>query len=328
MNILLSILIGFSSFQPLEKTDLKEFLKSFLLLQDAHHQNHDEIVGKYGPEVLDKYDLIQVSFKEGEETRVAYDSLRIWVDRYQEREAAVKALDSLQKGPTTQKALKLAEIEDQIQRTKDVQTKNALNEAALRAASNLLADPIDSLWRIRALLPYRLSHFIHLETFLTKKMDFEFQQAMNAGRPGLISYSLRFPGSREDEIQGQLQFIQIDDLNAALRSQQPADLIPIYKSLPEGPQKSSLRSKLETIMYARWQRCKILDDELKAAQDYLELFREEKKKSKSYQEVQDWYYYNTLPTPSPTTSNNPSTPPDPSTSIPPSVSQDGNIKHP
>jgi hypothetical protein len=293
IHLLLSILLS-APIPNLSKKDIKQFVASFKVMEEAHLQGQDDIVAKYGESLLDRYDLIQVSFAPNAFERIAYDSLASWVRRRKEVGGIVQALQN----PITSFSEKIAAIstaERILQTQLSKEASQEIASALSQAARSLSQYSVDSLWVASQIISEPTFRSNGLQSLLLQHLDGEFTSAVNGGNALLTEFEARFPGYRSEEIRSHIDFNAIDEMNVALRSNRHQDLIPIYKNLPPSKQKRALKSKIEKIMYVRWQRARILEEEIKAAKDFLEVFKEEKDRSRMYSEIEAWLYYNINP---------------------------------
>lgn len=327
IQIILALLFS-APLMNLSKRDVKEFSAAFSTLEEAHKQGRQDIVVKYGEDVLDRYDLIQVSLPASAPERIAYDSLASWVKRGKESRILLNAIAN-PLASFGEKLSAIASSERMLQADLSKSAKAELSAALAQSLKGMISYPVDSLWLASQIISSERFTSSGLQKRLIEMLDEEFTNAQNGGSASLIEYSTRFQGYRTDEIQSHLDFNAIDEMNVALRSNQPQDLIPIYKNLPPGKQKKALRTKIEKIMYVRWQRARVLDEEIKAAKDFIEVFKDEKDRTKRYAEVELWLFYNINPTqPSPTPVPDGALPQAPGP-IPPSVtSSDSSLSSP
>lgn len=291
--LFLTHLIGlFALVQPLKEKQLKDFAGSFQLLSVAHYKNRPEIVTKYGPEVLGNYDLIQIQFEKGNRYRDSYDSLISWVVQAKSSSEQKAILDSLDHSSPSVFAELIARIQLSRFPQSFTDTLNGRVEEVFGERCEL-----DTLFRVNSILPISFKKKVDLENRLAKELEIEFKSAQNQGADALAVFAARFPGAMTSEINSSLSFAQIDETNALLRSGDKAGLISLYKQMGASPSRNQVAQRLEKIMYSDWQSARIHDEEIRAAKDYLEVFKDEKKKTKKYKEVESWLYYNSSPVP-------------------------------
>lgn len=294
MLFLPHVLALFSAVQPLARKELKEFDNAFDLLRTAHAKGRVDIVGKYGPEVLGTYDLIQIQCEPGDSRRDSYDSLARWVDDAKVRLKVVGAVGKLDTLTPSVLAATIAQIEGGADQIQDTTLRIRVKQQSLAAATRAFGKdcPLDTLFKVRGLLPASYRTSLRIDARVQDGIDQAFRNAINEGADALAIFSLRFPGEKTAEVESAVSFAQIDETNALLRSNDKEGLIKLYKGMDPGPSRTEVAGRLEKILYADWHNARIHDAEVRAAKDFLEVFKGEKKKSPKFKEVESWLYYN------------------------------------
>lgn len=294
MLLLAHVLALIASVHPLARKELKEFDNAFDLLKTAHTKGRVDIVGKYGPEVLGTYDLIQIQCEPGDSRRDSYDSLVNWVADARGRLKIIDAVGRLDTLQPSALAATLGQIDAGADQLQDTTLRARAKQQSLAAATRTFgqACSLDTLFRVRTLLPASYKKALQVDERVQEGVDQAFRDAINQGSDALASFSLRFPGEKTAEVESAASFAQIDETNALLRSNDKEGLIKLYKSMEPGPTRVNVVVRLEKLLYADWHNARIHDAEVRAAKDFLEVFKAEKKKSSKFKEVESWLFYN------------------------------------
>lgn len=285
--------------QPLARSDMKEFQKAFELLHIAHGKGRLEIVAKYGPDVLSKFDLVQVQFEPGEVPRNSYDSLVVWVADAKSRLRVfdvVLRLDSLK---PSRLAEALQDLEANRNGVADSASRDRIGAEGMRVARAAFGDDcsLDTLYKVRGILPLRYRTELRVDQRVETGLEEEFRKAFNEGREALAVFSARFPGEKVSQIRGAIDFAEVDETNSLLASKSKEGLLKLYLRLERGKPRQQVAAKLEKIMYADWHNARIHEAEVRAAKDFLQTFKEEPKKSAKYREIESWLYFAENPAP-------------------------------
>lgn len=293
------ILAAITAFQPLDRGDLKEFEKSFVLLHTAHEKGRADIVAKYGPEVLAKFDLIQVQFEPGEVQRNSYDSLVVWVADAKSRLRVFDVVQSLDSLPPSRLAAALVALDAGRDGIADSAARARIDAEGMRVAAKAFgADcSLDTLFRVRGILPLRYRTELRVEQRVQEGLEVEYRNAFNGGRDEIAAFSARFPGERESQVRGAIDFAEIDETNALLASKTKEGLLKLYMRLDQGKARRQVAGRLEKIMYDDWHNARIHEAEVRAAKDFLQTFKNEPKKTEKYREIESWLYFSENPAP-------------------------------
>lgn len=300
--MLIGIILSFAfSVQPLSRSSLKEFDGAYELLETAKAKNRFDILSKYGPDVLAQYDLIQIQFEPGEKRRDRYDSLQKWIEDARSRLLVLGSLQDLEQQRPSIVAATLAKVERELEAVLDEQQQAKFRQQTLDVASRVFGAscPIDTLFRVKDVLPPRIQQAIGIQGRVNAGLDDAYRDAFNAGPEALVAFEARFPGQKTNEVKGALDFAEADKINGVLRAKTKEGLMKAYMSPgTTGKPKQQLAAALEKILYAEWSGARIHEAEVRAAKDFLAVFKAEPKKSAKYKEIESWLYYNSGEAPS------------------------------
>lgn len=293
------VLAFFSAFQPLDRSDLKEFQKSFELLHVAHSKGRAEIVAKYGPDVLAKFDLVQVQFEPGSVPRNSYDSLVVWVADAKSRLRVFDVVLGLDSLPPSRLAEALVVLEAGRAGVADSASRERIGAEGMRVARQAFGEgcPLDTLFRARTILPQRYRTELVVDRRVEEGLEEEYRKAFNGGRDDIASFARRFPGERESQVRGALDFAEVDETNALLASKTKEGLLKLYKRMEAGSARRQVAERLEKIMYSDWHNARLHEAEVRAAKDFVQTFKDEPKKSAKFREIESWLYFASNPAP-------------------------------
>lgn len=268
----------------LSKEDLKVFRSDFKILSDAYHAGETKIVAKYGSQVVDKNDLIRVMFDTSRLERIQYDSVRLWVSEVQKFNERQALLGRLSSSSPSQKASIIAELYRGQNGTPNVELTSEL----VKQVQKLEHTSLDTMFSLLQILPQELSEHSSLQKKFNREAGILWNNAKNQDEAAIIQFARRFPGFKDVELNSAIQSMRMDETSLLIKNPTNRNLIQLYKTLEAGKQKVVIKQKLEKAMYGAWKECQDPEEAMQAAKDFIEVFKEEVRKSAKYKEIEEW----------------------------------------
>lgn len=276
----------------LSKDELKQFGEDYKIISEAQQANQNQIVLKYGPKVLDQFDLIVVSFDTSKTERKQFDSLSSWVKQAHYNESRNRLLDSLPRFQPSRRAAAISELYQLAKGHPDPSMSSLLSkEVELFSKATL-----DTIFSVLQILPVELVNQSSLQKHFNQEVGVLWNNAKNQDENAIIRFARRFPGLKDAELTSAIQSMRMDETSLLIKNPTNRNLIQLYKTLEVGKQRTAIKQKLEKGMYETWKSSLDPEEAMQAAKDFIEVFKEEPRKSTKFKEIEEWMNPQSTPT--------------------------------
>lgn len=283
-NLLIAGVVFAGNGIRLSKEELKQFNDDFKILSDAHCARQNQIILKYGPKVLDKFDLIVVSFDTSTIERKRFDSLSNWVRLANYNESRNRLIDSLPYFQPSRKAVAISELSQLSKGNSDP----GISSFLYKEIESFSKTSLDTIFSVLQILPTELVEKTSLQKNFNQEIGVLWNNAKNQDENSIIRFARRFPGLKEAELSSAIQSMRMDETSLLIKNPTNRNLIQLYKTLEVGKQRTAIKQKLEKGMYEAWKGSQDPEEAMQAAKDFIEVFKEEPRKSAKFKEIEEW----------------------------------------